>query len=83
MPKYKVKDGAFIQHDGKAYGPGDILTATEEQAELLSVEELPADEEKYADMTNKELIAALTAKGIEIPAKVTKAALIDLLANAK
>lgn len=79
MPKYKLKPDACIMHDGKLSVSGDIITCTEEQAALLSVEEITATEEKYADMTVKELITALTEKGVEIPAKATKAILIDLL----
>jgi hypothetical protein len=32
MPKYTVKDGGKLRHDGKTYGPGDTVELTEDQA---------------------------------------------------
>jgi len=59
---------------------GMRIELTEDQAAKLQVALLPDSEQKYAAMTNKEIIAPLKDRGVEIPQKPTKAALLDLLA---
>lgn len=46
MPKYIVREGEFIQHDGKDHKPGDVLSCTEDQAKALRVD--PAGEKTAA-----------------------------------
>lgn len=35
MPKYKVREGNTVEHDGKILGPGKTLELTDAQAEPL------------------------------------------------
>jgi len=44
MPKYIVREGEQIIHDGKEFNAGDVLTCTEEQAAKLRVDPVTKDE---------------------------------------
>ncbi len=46
MPKYKVREGEHIVHDGKDYNAGDTITCTEEQAKALRVDTVETQKEE-------------------------------------
>ncbi|MDR2018564.1 MAG: hypothetical protein LBQ00_06815 [Syntrophobacterales bacterium] len=81
MPIYIVKDG-HILHDGTLYAPGDTISLKEDQADGLSVEMLQ-DGQEGTTLTNKEMIALLAQRGVEIPPKPTRAQLLELLAESE
>lgn len=60
MPKYKVQNGEHIQHDGKDYFEGEIITCKEDQAKMLRVE-LVEEKSKSTDVKVDEAIAAIGA----------------------
>ena len=57
MPKYKVRDGEHIMHDGKEYKAGDVLTCTEEQAKVLRIDAVSEKKKLSAE----EAIVAINA----------------------
>lgn len=61
MPKFKVREGEHIQHDGKEFNAGDVLTCTEEQAKLLRVDpvETATPALKSMDVNVDEAVAAI------------------------
>jgi hypothetical protein len=62
----------------------DTKTLAILKAEPMLIVEEAADQKKdYADLTNKELIAVLTDKGVDIPANATKAILLELISESE
>ena len=79
---YAVGEG-HILHDGKLYAPGDVISLTEDEAGKLDVEKLPDDQQDKSALSNKQLVAILEERGVEIPAKAKKADLLDLLSTSE